>query len=288
MDYALYNLDAQPPHLKIFNIITTSFSSSIAHSNMNRFQMDDTNFLEMDEELLEMCGSFSTSRDVVSPFDLVGQWNLISTEEDLDLLLQLGQQSESAADDPISAASPEQPTLTTCNSDDHHTSPVPSSGQSSSDSEQGEEIISGGRESEVDERGEQLEDLEGEREMLRVTYEGEYDLPAPDDERTDSQLSDIRQVGVFVQTLPCVAICSLGPEDLKCPICGSEYGKDRGSTTSVPASQSDQVFPGQDWREFPVRLPCGHVFGHWCIATWLRGCQPPSCPVCRFSLQLAR
>lgn len=238
-----------------------------------------------------MCGQFSTSRDVVSPFDLVGQWNLISTAEDLDLLLQLGrEQSESAAaDDPIpGAASPEQrPTLTTGNSD-HHTSLVPSPCQSSSDSEQFEGSSSDSGESEVDESGEELEDLEGDREMLRVTYEGEYDLSAPDDERTDSKLSDIRQVGVYVQTLPCVAICSLGPDDLKCSICRSEYGKDRGSTTSVPASQSDQVFPSQDWPEFPVQLPCGHVFGHWCIATWLRGCRPPSCPVCRFSLQLTR
>ena len=73
MDYAVYNLAAQPPYWKKnFIITTTSFSSSVAHSNMNRFQMDDTTFVEMDEELLEMCGQFSTSRDVVSPFDLVG------------------------------------------------------------------------------------------------------------------------------------------------------------------------------------------------------------------------
>lgn len=225
-----------------------------------------------------MCGS-SLSMDATGPFDLVGQWDLIPTAHELDMLHDL--QSESDADSP-NIASPEQSTFTGGNID-RHTSPVPSSSQSSSDSEQREEIITDTREREADQREELLIVLEDD--MLRATYDGEYEPPDPD-ERTGGLLPPM-QVEAFVQTLPCVVISSLGVDDLKCSICRSEYGKHRGST-SVPASESDQVFPGQDLREFPVVLPCGHVFGDWCISIWLRGCRPPSCPVCRSSFQSVR
>lgn len=226
-----------------------------------------------------MYGS-STSMDATDPFDLVGQWDLIPTAHELDML-QYDQQSASDADNPV-LASPEQSTSTRGNRDSH-TSPVPSPSQSSSDSEQREEINTDTREREADRREELLRALE--HDMLRATYEGEYEPPDPD-ERTGGRLSPF-QVEAFVQTLSPVVISSMEVDDRKCSICRSEYGKDRGSN-SVPASESDQVFAGENLREFPVELPCGHVFGDWCISIWLRGCRPPSCPVCRSSFQVVR
>lgn len=238
--------------------------------------MDDAYFLELNERLDRMCDSLS-SMDGNGLFDLVGEWNLIPSAHEL-YMLQYDQRSASVADNPI-LASPEQSTLTRGN-EDCHKSPVPCPSQSSRDFDQLEEIVTDTRESDVDQREELLKVLEDDREMLRATYEGEYE-PLDPDERSSDRLSHI-QVEAFVQTLPSVVISSLGLDDLKCSICRSEYGKERGNN-SAPASEFDQVFPGQDLREFPVELPCGHVFGDWCISIWLRGCRPPSCPVCRSS-----
>lgn len=244
------------------------------------------------DELVQSNSLSPDSMAAIDPFHLVGQWNLDLTAYDLDELEDY-QRSISAANDPV-PSSPERSTLTEGNMDGRHTSPVPPSyaGQStSSDFEQQREemIASATRERELYQREWLIASLDDEREMLRAIYAIEYEPLAADDERTDGRFSDI-QVEAFVQTLPWVVISSLGPDDINCSICRSEYGKKRGeSTTSVTGSESEQqVFSGQDLREFPVRLPCGHVFGDWCISTWLRSCRPPSCPVCRSSFQPAR
>ena len=49
-----------------------------------------------------------------------------------------------------------------------------------------------------------------------------------------------------------------------CMVCLERYGALNSSTGAV---------------EFPVRLPCNHLFGTICIATWLR--ENNSCPACR-------
>lgn len=120
-------------------------------------------------------------------------------------------------------------------------------------------------------------------EEMRETYDGEFDIP----EGGNGARWPSSQVGDFLQTLSRIDTGTLEPDDLKCAICQSEYGKERGDT-SKPASDSDKVLPGQETAEYPVRLPCGHVLGLWCIKTWLLNAQPASCPLCRHQFQPVR
>lgn len=110
-------------------------------------------------------------------------------------------------------------------------------------------------------------------------------IPPSDDENFnyDEDQSRIQfspsQVEDFMQNLSRVEIGTLETDDLRCSICKEEYGKQRGDSTE-PASGSDPRLPGEEMPEHPLRLPCGHVFGEWCIRTWLLE-QPASCPTCR-------
>lgn len=93
------------------------------------------------------------------------------------------------------------------------------------------------------------------------------------------------QVADFVQTLAQVEINTLQMDEAKCSICKLEYGTRRGDTTSSePASNSDQELQGEDAPEQPVKLSCGHLFGEWCMKTWLLE-QPASCPTCRLQFE---
>lgn len=93
------------------------------------------------------------------------------------------------------------------------------------------------------------------------------------------------QVDDFIQTLARVEISTLHVDDAKCPICKLDYGTQRGETaSSESATNSDQGLPGEDAPEQPVRLSCGHVFGEWCIKTWLLE-QRATCPTCRFQFE---
>lgn len=93
------------------------------------------------------------------------------------------------------------------------------------------------------------------------------------------------QVDDFLQTLPRVEISTLELEEVKCSICKLDYGTQRGNTTSTETGlESGQGLPGEEEPEQPVELFCGHVFGEWCIKTWLLE-QPASCPTCRLQFE---
>lgn len=129
-----------------------------------------------------------------------------------------------------------------------------------------------------------LEELGAFREFaanMSATHGGDADQ-AVEEEGSGVQFSS-SQVEDFVNALPRVEISSLGTDDLKCSICKLEYGKERAISTE-PGSDSDQGLPGEGMPEYPVKLSCGHVFGDWCIKTWLL-LQPASCPTCRVHLQ---
>jgi hypothetical protein len=70
--------------------------------------------------------------------------------------------------------------------------------------------------------------------------------------------SENAQRGVSHGFMTRISPGSLGPDDRQCPICMQEIGSDD---------------------EHPVRLDCGHVFGHRCIERWFN--DNTTCPVCR-------
>lgn len=124
------------------------------------------------------------------------------------------------------------------------------------------------------------------------TLESDTDFITPSDDdilyynedQSGIQLSP-DQVDEFMQNLSRVEIGTLGTDDLNCSICKEEYGTQRGDSTEQ-ASGSDPRLPGEEMPEHPVELPCRHVFGEWCIRTWLLQ-QPASCPTCRFHFKPA-
>lgn len=128
-------------------------------------------------------------------------------------------------------------------------------------------------------------------EEIRASEEFETTMLASDSrDLDDEEGSGIQfspsQVEKLLQTLPRVEISTLGTDDKKCSICKQEYGTTRGGSTK-PASDPNQGLPGEEVPEHPVKLSCSHVFGEWCIKTWLLG-QPASCPVCRFQFEPVR
>ena len=60
--------------------------------------------------------------------------------------------------------------------------------------------------------------------------------------------------------------------DRSCMICQMEY-----QSTYVAAEDNPVVEKGEQ----PVKLACGHVFGHDCLSQWL---PKNTCPICRQNL----
>ena len=105
-------------------------------------------------------------------------------------------------------------------------------------------------------------------------------------EVTLSPTLSINNVDNLLQTSSYMDINALGPDDLKCVICCSEYSKESENNTTEPAvEEPNQDFPGQKTAECPLKLPCDHVFGYLCIRRWLRISRSPTCPICRYELQ---
>lgn len=73
---------------------------------------------------------------------------------------------------------------------------------------------------------------------------------------------------------PMVHQSSLGPDakDLECSICFYSYWAPRTLEGELPAAA-----------EFPVRLPCGHVYGVICISRWLK--DKRTCPLCKAEME---
>lgn len=73
---------------------------------------------------------------------------------------------------------------------------------------------------------------------------------------------------------PMVHRSSLGPDakDLECSICFYTYWAPRTLEGELPAAP-----------EFPVRLPCGHVYGVICISKWLK--DKRTCPLCKAEME---
>lgn len=92
------------------------------------------------------------------------------------------------------------------------------------------------------------------------------------------------QVEDLVTTSARVEIGALESDEMECSICKLEYGTYRGEEICSIEPAFDQGLPGEAAPEQPVKLPCGHVFGEWCIKAWLLE-QPASCPTCRFQFK---
>lgn len=70
---------------------------------------------------------------------------------------------------------------------------------------------------------------------------------------------------------PVVHHSTLDP-DAECSICFYPYWASRTLEGELPAAA-----------EFPVRLPCGHVYGVICISRWLK--DKRTCPVCKAEME---
>lgn len=73
---------------------------------------------------------------------------------------------------------------------------------------------------------------------------------------------------------PMIDRSSLSPDakDLECSICFYSYWAPRILEGELPAAP-----------EFPVRLPCGHVYGVICISRWLKDNR--TCPLCKAEME---
>lgn len=127
-----------------------------------------------------------------------------------------------------------------------------------------------------------IETLESVTELMMTSDTEDSDDDSDEDEESGFQFSPC-QVEDFMQTLSRVEMGMLEADDLRCSICKEEYGKYRGNSTEQ-GSDSDWRLLVEEEPEYPLEFSCHHVFGEWCIRTWLLQ-QPASCPACRFQFR---
>lgn len=105
-----------------------------------------------------------------------------------------------------------------------------------------------------------------------------------EEESIGIQLSP-EQVDEFVQASARVEIGAPESDEMECSICKLKYGTYRGEEILGTEPALDQGLKGEDAPEQAVKLPCGHVFGDWCIKTWLLEVPAASCPTCRYQFK---
>jgi len=105
----------------------------------------------------------------------------------------------------------------------------------------------------------------GRRRLLRVrTHDllnGAFYASPDSDESTSTAI-------IFVRKLPVISMRAIPADEHTCGICLDAY------------LTGDRL-------EQPIKLPCGHILGHECIAEWLspeEDVQQNTCPLCRYEL----
>lgn len=86
----------------------------------------------------------------------------------------------------------------------------------------------------------------------------------------------------WLQSLERLDTVALKDEDRCCEICREKY---------IDVVDTDEISQAQFTRhlDFPVKLACGHIFGHQCLTAWLAprssgGGGGNTCPTCRYKL----
>lgn len=93
--------------------------------------------------------------------------------------------------------------------------------------------------------------------------------------------SIIMDPATFIASLPAIDLSGLEPQDHNCNICqeqmqGVSFVRNTRYDLRSRAIPEVELTPVG---ERAVRLPCGHLFGHECIGSWLA--SKNSCPKCR-------
>lgn len=116
----------------------------------------------------------------------------------------------------------------------------------------------------------------------------------------ESQRLSFAQIREFILSLPQVPKDSLGDDSQnnECSICYYSFfnarahfeggAKNNENHPRFSINQQPDGVPVSELAEFPVRLPCGHIFGHLCVQVWIAGEEsgdPPTCPFCRVTLR---
>ncbi|KAF3050534.1 hypothetical protein E8E11_009796 [Didymella keratinophila] len=94
-------------------------------------------------------------------------------------------------------------------------------------------------------------------------------------QRIDPLVTFNRQIKKFKESLERYTFDTLpGVTSRTCDICAKDY-----SATNVQPSEDEEI---------AIMLPCGHVFGEFCIDQWLETCKTHknkiTCPMCRKQL----
>ena len=88
----------------------------------------------------------------------------------------------------------------------------------------------------------------------------------------------LRDPTTYVETLPRPRIDSL--EEKCCNVCREPFKTD-GPVIGAGIGESGDTWMHHSRPEIPVQLPCKHVFGSHCLATWFTPSANKSCPLCR-------